>query len=162
MKTNTNTSIRLTPYRPNVYFFFFPFFFFTPPPAGPPADGVTPETPGAFVAPPSGTDASDGVGAGLLFCIFRMRLRLSASKRFRNIDECVLYFKHWKWIRPPLGIPQKNNSNRCIIRDFKDKVSFRTPPFYTVACLQKIRRHQKHGKVLTVRGDFSYRFSAAS
>ena len=34
-------------------------------------------------------------GGGRLFCIFCIKERLSASKRLRYMDECVLYFKHY-------------------------------------------------------------------
>lgn len=35
-----------------------------------------------------------GVGFGVLFVIFWIRERFSASKRPRKIEECVLNFKH--------------------------------------------------------------------
>lgn len=78
------------------YFFFFPFFFFTPPPVGPPAAGAILEPGGGGTLTPSVLDVSCGtpgcgcsgsVGAVLLFCIFRIRVRFNVSKRFKNIDE---------------------------------------------------------------------------
>lgn len=40
-------------------------------------------------------ERAGGVGFGVLFVIFWIRERFSASKRPRKIEECVLNFKHY-------------------------------------------------------------------
>jgi galactokinase/mevalonate kinase-like predicted kinase len=47
---------------------------------------------------PSGASivmSSGGGGGGFQFCIFRIRVKFNVSKRFRKIDEWVLYFIHY-------------------------------------------------------------------
>jgi hypothetical protein len=83
------------------YFFFFGFFFFVPPPAGaPPAVGAAVAGTGVSVRSASTVlvcaAGAEGVGIGrLMFCIFSIKDRLSASNRFRNIEDCVLNLIHW-------------------------------------------------------------------
>ena len=96
--------------------YLFPFFFFFPvlvvvadvvvPPPTFPSPGVTPlsisfsPTPAIGAAPltasSSSTSSTTTFDRGLEFVIWVRRRRLSDSKRFRIIDEKVLYFKHYR------------------------------------------------------------------
>ena len=81
----------------NRYFFLGFFFFFTPPvPVAPVVIGVLPPATSGVAGATRSPCASDTLpyGWGRRFCIFCISERFKASKRFRNIDEWVLNFRH--------------------------------------------------------------------
>ena len=83
-------------------------------------------------------ERAGGVGFGILFVIFWIRERFSASKRPRKIEECVLNFKHCVGGASEYVCMRKKDKKTAhchVVSDFEDEFPLRGLPFHAVSGL---------------------------
>lgn len=126
----------------NHFFFLFGFFFFAADALAPALTGVPDRlcsstsifTPNLFGVPDRmGVGVAIITGGGLRFVIFSINERFSASNRLRKMDECVLYFRHYKFSRQCTLNIETNYVTHCrIVRNLKHQLPFRRLPLHTI------------------------------
>jgi hypothetical protein len=116
-----------------LYFLFFGFFFFaalaglTPDDAPTPAPWLDVESaittsrlPGRAVPEVLEEARGTGGGCGRRFCILDIIDRLNASNRLSMIDDCVLYFRHCKFVRNTGHLDFQTRTDLIVVGHFQD------------------------------------------